>query len=118
MATSRASHALSIWLADHDKNQADLAAALTAHTRAAPSVNQSTVSAWVRGRSTPSGGALIALRAVAGIELEWWLEPAPDPDATGPLSAASSSGTIATADTDRPDAPPVAEAAKPSGTAA
>lgn len=87
MSASRASHALKAWLEETDTSQVDLAERVTRVMSATPAVNQSTVSAWSRGKSLPGGSAMVALQTVAGILVEWWLQPAPDTASSRTLSA-------------------------------
>jgi hypothetical protein len=53
--------------------QAEVAEMLTASI--GHEVHQSTVSGWVAGRHIPHGRAMVALRDIAGISVESWLQP-------------------------------------------
>lgn len=101
---TKASVALKRWVeAEKDRSQAKLAAKVTEVLgRAGAPVNQSTVSAWTRGRNQPSGVAMVVLQQLTEIPLEDWLIPvdaASDVlprESSNDVSASAQSGEVPT----------------------
>jgi len=80
MGETKASRAVLEWTKQPGNNQTKLAEAIAVRLgrdpKAAP-IAQSTISAIVRGASTPRGEIMAALKVELGIEPDDWITPAP-----------------------------------------
>lgn len=96
---SRASRAIEDWLKNtpdgEPKHSQERLAALITERLGRP-FSQSSISHIARGQQLPRADVIGVLRAVLGIEPEWWIPDAPgsgplDADETGPRKAQSGS---------------------------